>query len=271
MYKRDVKATLLGTGSAWPIPRPGCACLQCEEARSAPRERRTRSGLHLDTAVGPVLFDTSPDLLLQLERERLSPDVRAVVISHHHHDHWLGLHDLCHVRSKDDGLLVVHAGASTRALIASTFANLLRPGRELIELRDWSSGTVLDFGDVRLEGFETQHREEAPTVGALLRTQHAGREVCVAYATDMGAAEPSSRAGLVGADAFFGDGTFLGAAGYGHPGTDRTIQIARSLEAARIVLTHVGHWGVRREDALRDLPADVAVCRDGDDLLSFLA
>ena len=262
---------LLGTSSAWPIPRPGCDCAQCKEAREDAREARMRSGLYLETGSQKILVDASPDILAQLERASLGPHLDALILTHHHHDHVLGLGDLCHVRGASQPPLLVYAGPATQAYIRAAFANLLRPEAPRVQLAGWRSGQRLTFGDLTLDGFETGHRPDSETTGVILTAEHEGRRVRIAYATDMGAASPSAQALLEGLDVFFGDGTYLGEAGHGHPAAARTIEMARALGARQIVLTHIGHWGVRRADALSALPPDVAICRDGDDLFSFLA
>jgi ribonuclease BN (tRNA processing enzyme) len=120
-----------------------------------------------------------------------------------------------------------------------------------------------------LEGFETHHRAEAPTTAVLVHARPGERALRVAWATDMGAAAPEPAAALAEVDLFVGDGTYLGAADHGHPGTRRVLEIARTLGARRIALAHVGHWRVRRDNARRALPPDVAICRDGEDLLAL--
>lgn len=269
-YNRSMKAILLGTSSAWPIPRPGCACAQCEEARGDAREARSRSGLYLETGAGNLLVDVSPDIIAQLERAQVAPRIDAVILTHHHADHVLGLGDLCHVRVPSEEPLSVYAGPKTRAYLRAAFAHLLRPEAPLVQLLDWHCGRRLMFAELVLEGFETGHREDAATTGVLLEAPHEGRRVRLAYATDMGFQEPSPAAVLRDVDVFVGDGTYLAQAGYGHPTAAETIQCARDLGARKIVLTHVGHWRVDRQEALAALPADVAVCRDGDDLFSFV-
>ena len=78
---------MLGSSAAWPIPRLGCDCEQCTS--SDPRDRRLRSSLLVD---GRILVDAGPDAYQQLLGAGVVPE--AILLTHHHHDHMLGLHVL---------------------------------------------------------------------------------------------------------------------------------------------------------------------------------
>jgi phosphoribosyl 1,2-cyclic phosphate phosphodiesterase len=83
--------TLLGTGTSMGVPMIGCDCEVCRS--SNPRNQRTRTGVLVETPEGNFLIDTSPELRLQLVRERVQM-IEAVLFTHAHADHILGLDDL---------------------------------------------------------------------------------------------------------------------------------------------------------------------------------
>ena len=83
--------TLLGTGTSMGVPMIGCRCPVCTSTN--PRNSRTRTGVYISAPEGPLLIDTSPELRLQLVREQIDM-VHAVVYTHAHADHILGLDDL---------------------------------------------------------------------------------------------------------------------------------------------------------------------------------
>jgi phosphoribosyl 1,2-cyclic phosphate phosphodiesterase len=83
--------TLLGTGTSMGVPMIGCRCPVCISTN--PRNQRTRTGVYVSAPEGPFLIDTSPELRLQLVREQIDM-VHAVVYTHAHADHILGLDDL---------------------------------------------------------------------------------------------------------------------------------------------------------------------------------
>jgi phosphoribosyl 1,2-cyclic phosphate phosphodiesterase len=217
--------------------------------------------LEIRTAGSVLLVDAGPDTARQMEREG-SARVDRLLVTHTHADHVLGLDDLVHLREPRDGPLPVHAAPFHRDRIRQAFGHLVREGSARIEFSDWSPGTRLEVGPVRLEGFETGHRAEFPTTGVLV--EHAGRRV--AYATDMGALPVETRRLLRDVDLFVGDGTYLGPAGHGHPGTDAVLEEARAIRARAVALTHFGHSRATEEEAQARVGAGVRLLRDGDDL-----
>lgn len=86
----------LGTGTSVGVPVVGCACATC--ASPDPRNQRTRTSVVVGLPGGTLLVDTTPDLRMQLLRERIAR-VDAVLYTHDHVDHVYGLDDvrpLCH-------------------------------------------------------------------------------------------------------------------------------------------------------------------------------
>ncbi|MFN6128016.1 MAG: MBL fold metallo-hydrolase [Planctomycetota bacterium] len=90
---RDVRGrmVLLGTGTSVGVPCLGCDCDVCTGGH--PRNQRTRTSAILGLPEGNLLIDTSPDLRMQLLREKISL-VHAVIYTHEHADHLHGLDDV---------------------------------------------------------------------------------------------------------------------------------------------------------------------------------
>lgn len=88
----SARVTFLGTGTSHGVPMIGCRCAVCRSAD--PRDRRLRPSIHLAVDGGPhVLVDTATDLRQQALANDITR-VDAVVFTHAHADHVMGLDEL---------------------------------------------------------------------------------------------------------------------------------------------------------------------------------
>ena len=103
-----MKATLtvLGSGTSMGVPTIGCDCAVCTS--SDPHDRRTRPSLLVEYAGHHVLIDTTPDFREQAIRERIR-HLDAVLFTHSHADHILGLDDLRPLSFRREGRLPLYA------------------------------------------------------------------------------------------------------------------------------------------------------------------
>ena len=79
---------LLGTGTSHGVPMIGCHCQVCRSTH--PRNQRTRSGVVVQAPGGNILIDSSPELRIQLLREKIDA-IHAPIFTHGHADHLFGL------------------------------------------------------------------------------------------------------------------------------------------------------------------------------------
>ncbi|MGH6628388.1 MAG: MBL fold metallo-hydrolase [Burkholderiales bacterium] len=85
-----MRLTFLGTGTSTGVPTITCRCKVCTSAD--PRDQRTRPSLLVEFDGRVVLIDTTPDFRQQALREQMDR-LDAVVFTHGHADHVLGLDD----------------------------------------------------------------------------------------------------------------------------------------------------------------------------------
>lgn len=83
--------TVLGSGTSMGVPTIGCDCAVCHSVD--PHDRRTRPSVMVSYDGHHVLIDTTPDFREQALRERIRR-VDAVLYTHTHADHILGIDDL---------------------------------------------------------------------------------------------------------------------------------------------------------------------------------
>ena len=92
---RSPRITFLGTGGAWGVPEHGCTCKICLEMLGK-NERRMRTALLWDGRE-KLLIDCGPDIQRQMRENALTrPD--AVLITHEHSDHYIGLDEMVSFR-----------------------------------------------------------------------------------------------------------------------------------------------------------------------------
>lgn len=87
-----MKITILGTGTSQGIPIIGCTCDVCNSPN--PKDKRLRVSIHIKTHKGTnILVDSSPDLRQQLLTNKIT-EIDALLVTHEHNDHVIGLDDL---------------------------------------------------------------------------------------------------------------------------------------------------------------------------------
>lgn len=84
------RLVVLGSGTSTGVPVIGCDCNVCQSAD--PRNQRTRPSVLLAFPRGNLLIDTTPEMRLQLLRERVR-QIHAIAFTHSHADHLFGLDD----------------------------------------------------------------------------------------------------------------------------------------------------------------------------------
>jgi phosphoribosyl 1,2-cyclic phosphate phosphodiesterase len=84
------RLVFLGSGTSTGVPVIGCDCRVCTS--EDPRNQRTRPSVLMKFPQGNLLVDTSPEMRLQLIRERVR-NIHAIAFTHYHVDHLFGLDD----------------------------------------------------------------------------------------------------------------------------------------------------------------------------------
>jgi len=119
--------TVLGSGTSMGVPTVGCDCEVCTS--SDPHDRRTRPSIFLDFNDRGVLIDSGPDFREQAIRERIRR-VDAVLYTHAHADHILGLDDLrplSFAHKRNGSLLPLYADQHTASVVARMFGYAFDP------------------------------------------------------------------------------------------------------------------------------------------------
>ena len=111
---KNLKLTFLGTGTSTGVPYIGCDCLVCRS--NDPKDKRLRCSSLLQIDGKNILLDCGPDFRQQALRSNLKK-IDAVLLTHLHVDHVLGIDDL-----RPFGNVRIYANEGTSAAIHKMFA-----------------------------------------------------------------------------------------------------------------------------------------------------
>jgi len=247
-----LRLTLLGTGTSTGVPVPTCTCAVCRS--DDPRDRRLRPSAWVRWAGASVLIDTSPDLRQQVLRHRI-PRVDAVLYTHAHADHVLGLDDLRLFNWRQGAAVPVFGSAATLDALRRTFWYVFDPApvestRPAVDCREAQSAFELCGREVRV----------IPLLHGSLPIQ-GYRIGPLAYLTDASRIPDPSYELLVGLELL----VINALRERPHPThltVEQALREAERIGARRTILTHLAHDSSHATLAAR-LPAGVELGYDG--------
>lgn len=110
--------TFLGTGTSAGIPVIGCKCSVCRSTDT--RNNRTRASVLISWNSKNILIDTSTDFRAQALRENIT-HVDAILYTHSHADHILGLDDIRPYNFWQKGAIPIYGRLDTLSHIRRDF------------------------------------------------------------------------------------------------------------------------------------------------------
>jgi len=115
----------LGTGTSHGVPLIGCTCAVCRS--TDPRDSRLRPSIYVDVPErAKILVDTGTDLRQQALRHGITR-VDAILYTHAHADHVMGLDEVRRFNVADAGPIPCYANARTWESLRGTFSYVFDP------------------------------------------------------------------------------------------------------------------------------------------------
>jgi phosphoribosyl 1,2-cyclic phosphate phosphodiesterase len=222
---------ILGSSAGPGVPSFFCDCCGCREARENPNLARTRSGALLTTGSQNLLIDTSPDLRMQLVRERIDA-IDGIFMTHWHFDHFGGLGELeYYVKLVRKQPIALYLPPSAVQEFAAAFPELV----DIFQVIPWQFGNPCSVGALTVTPLPAIHSVE--TAGFLIES--ASRRL--AYFPDTADLESEVKQLLQQLDWFICDATFTGENWFpnSHMSIAQAIELGQKISAKSTILTHL--------------------------------
>ncbi len=261
----SLRLTVLGSGTSMGVPTVGCGCAVC--GSTDPLDKRSRASVLLafqSTTLGraadrSIVIDTTPDFRYQALRAGLQR-LDAVVFTHAHADHIMGLDDIRPFNLKQRAALPLYASPDTLRILERTFSYIFdgSPTQSTVPSVTLNpiDGPLSLFG-LTLTPIPARHGE-MDVLG--FRFGNA------AYLTDFSFLPESSKALLFGLDDFILD-ALRDTPHPMHSTVEQSLALVDELQPRRAWFTHIAHELPHAETNARLArhpgPSQVRLAHDG--------
>ena len=252
-----MQATLaiLGSGTSMGVPTLGCECRVCTS--SDPRDNRLRTSAAVQWEDHCVLIDTGPDFREQALREKIR-HIDAVLYTHSHADHILGLDDLRPLTfHHPSGHMPLYADDASARIIEKIF--------------DYTFSTESKYPTrARVKMHRLEGRDTVTIHGATFQRVpliHGEQEVAgfrfgnAAYLTDMNIIPDASLPLLQQLDVLIID-ALRKKPHPSHANVDQALHWIDRLQPRRAWFTHISH-DLHHADTETELPPHIRLAYDG--------
>lgn len=248
----QAEITILGSGTSMGVPSLGCTCQVCTS--TDPHNRRTRPSIAVAWAGHRVIIDTGPDFRMQALREGID-HVDAVLYTHSHADHILGLDDLRPLSFKHKSKIPLYADPAAADVIERIFdytfdPSALYPARAQVEMHRLGESVEIEgatftripltHGKIEVAGFRFGN---------------------AAYLTDMNVIPASSLAMLQNLDVVILD-ALRRTPHPSHATLEQALGFVDQMRPRRAFFTHMSH-DLAHEETNRGLPPHIQLAYDG--------
>jgi phosphoribosyl 1,2-cyclic phosphate phosphodiesterase len=248
------RVTFLGTGTSSGVPMIGCTCEVCRS--TDPRDTRLRPSIYVDVpGHASILIDTTPDFRQQALTAGIAR-VDAILFTHSHADHILGLDDIRRFNWIQGGPVACYAAATTwndiRRTFHYAFDGVTRMGGGIPRIDPHVVDGPFRVNDVRVVPVPVWHGD-APILGF--------RFGSFAYLTDCNRLDEAAWALVEGVETLVID-ALRDKPHTTHFTVAEALDVIARIKPRRAYMTHVSHDLGHAATSAR-LPAGVELAYDG--------
>ncbi len=261
MAADSLSITVLGSGTSAGVPTIGCHCAVCTSGD--PRDNRLRPSIIIDYDGRGILIDTTPDFRQQALRAKIQR-VDAILFTHSHADHIMGLDDVRPFNFRQGGVIPIYGSEQTMSDIQRAFRYIFDPGETESSrprlIPHVFNGEPIDLFGLSFSPLRLHHGKG---------TVYGFRFGSAAYLTDHSAIPPESMGKLTGLDVLFVD-ALRHRPHPTHSTVERSLQTVEELRPKDAYFTHICH-DLPHAETEKKLPLNVHLAYDGLELRVGLA
>lgn len=253
-----MKLKFLGTGTSQGVPVIGCQCEVCKSQN--PKDRRFRSSVLLTAdSSKKILIDCGPDFRMQM-LENAEENVDAIVLTHEHNDHVIGLDDVRPLIFKNKQEMPLYAmkrvGDEVKNRFPYAFSDEKYPGAPSFDLK------IIDqpfsLFDAEIIPIEVMHYK-IPIFGYKVKN--------LAYITDASSISEIEKEKLRNLDYLILNCIRKEELHPAHFILPQVLELFEELKPKKMYLTHISHHFGLHDEVEAELPKNVHLAYDGLELL----
>jgi len=256
------KLTVLGSGTSSGVPVIACDCAVCKSTN--PKNNRLRTSCLIEIDKHNILIDTGPDLRLQALKFNIR-HVDAVLYTHMHADHFLGIDELRIFNAIQKSKISIYGKENHIIILTNMFRYIFNPTINYPSLTPKLEPNVIDgyfeVDGIPVQMFECEHGHAGSTANYRLGN--------VAWIPDTNGVPDDSLQYLKGLDYLFIDGLRFKK----HPthfSLEEAIAAAQKIGAKQTYLIHLAH-DYDHDVVNATLPQGIALAYDGLQIESTLS
>lgn len=252
-----MKVTFLGTGTSQGVPVIGCTCEVCCSLDY--RDKRLRSSVHIEVAGQSFVIDTGPDFRQQMLRENISR-LDAVILTHAHRDHTAGIDDVRAYNFLQQMNMPVYGTAETLDQLRSDFTYIFAPdnypGLPRLDLLPITE-SAFSIGSTSIQPLPVLHLK-LPVLGFRIGD--------FSYITDANAIPASTYEKLKGTKILVLN-ALQREQHISHFNLDEALDIVQKVNPEKAYFTHISHKMGLHAAISKELPENISLAIDGQQLV----
>ncbi len=249
-----MKITFLGTGTSQGVPVIGCDCEVC--ISTDPKDNRLRTSAMIEWNGKVIIIDAGPDFRQQLLRANVQ-DVSAILMTHEHNDHIIGLDDVRPLNFKHKKHMPVYAEPRVQAELKTRFSYIFDknpyPGAPRIILQNIDNQIDIDVDGVLVKPIRAMHGT-LPVFGFRFED--------FTYLTDVKSIAPEDLAKVKGTKLLAIDALHH-SEHHAHLNLEQALALIKIIQPEQAYLIHVSHRMGLAKKVNPSLPEGVELAYDG--------